>query len=277
MIPENAEREAKSASQLLWRAAGKPPHKYAEEDAPAGAVCATCAVLISGKSVQTGAINNPTFANHAEFFKFGARVCRACAWLYGDPKRTHRNVLAIGDRLWWPMISLESATEERPSWLTLFEDWPQCDEDLEKPVAGVLTTDPKPRNWPRMRLSTVARPALYIHAPDYDVADWRVLDIETLLHCKEAIRDALLFGFPKVRIYSGLLSDYKRVKKNIEEAMGLESELKELRVLPEFVPALLITGITKEEKDAGRARAISKPVRAGEARGEAGQDHDRLF
>ena len=260
-----------SAPQLIWRNSKEPAHKYVEEDTEG--YCATCAAPIS-TGVGTEQINNPTFANHSEFFKFGTHVCRACAWLYGDPKRTHRNVLAVGDELWWPMISRESATEERPSWMELFrrlENLPP-----ETPMCGVLTTDPKPRNWPRMRLSTAQNPGLYIHAPDYDIAVFRVLDIATVLGISMHVRTALLAGFSKLDIYHGLTRNYKRFVKSYREVRYTESALKQYREMPEFVPALLVTQITKEEKDEAR-RTAPRPEPARTARREADQDDHRLF
>lgn len=261
-----------SAPDLIWRNAGEPPHKYAEE--PYGGLCATCGAPTE-TGVSTDRINNPTFSNHAEFFKFGTHVCRACAWLYGDPKRTHRNVLAVGDELWWPMISAESATEERPSWLDLFRRLPGYPPDA--PLCGVLTTDPKPRNWPRMRLAAVAECGLYVHAPDYDVAEYRMPDVASVLGISMHVRTALLAGFSKISIYHGLTRDYQRFVKRYEEVKYTESALKHYRPAPEFVPALLITQITKEEKDAARARNTARPEPAREARGETRQDDHRLF
>lgn len=261
-----------SASQLIWRNAGEPSHKYTEEFYDGSFACATCAALTE-TGIHTDQINNPTFSNHAEFFKFGTHVCRACAWLFGDPKRAHRNVLAVGDELWWPMISVENATEERPSWLELFRRLEDMDSEL--PLCGVLTTDPKPRNWPRMQLSTVGAPGLYTHAPDYDVAEFRILDVATVLGISMHVRAALSAGFSKLACYHGLSRDYKRFIKNYEEVKHVESALKHYRPVPEFVPALLITQITKEEKD--EARATARPEPAGAARGGASQDDHRLF
>lgn len=242
-----------SAPVLIHRAAGYPLHKYAEE--PHDGVCATCATAIE-VGVSTESINNPTFANHAEFFKFGTYVCRACAWMYGDPKRTHRNVLVVGDELWWPMISADSATDERPSWGGLFgllyhepEDYPP-----DIPMTGVLTTDPKPRLWPRSRLASIGSPGLYVHAPDYDVSEWRTFDLEHLIECARRIRPALLTGYAKTRIYTGLLSDYAKAKKDLDAAISMERRLQEVRGSPEFVPALITTVVTKEEKQEANPR-----------------------
>lgn len=259
------------APQLVWRNAGEPGHKYTEESY--NGPCATCAATC-GVGVSTNHVNNPTFSNHAEFFKFGTHVCRACAWLYGDPKRAHRNVLAAGDELWWPMISVESATEERPSWLELFRRLEDMDSEL--PLCGVLTTDPKPRNWPRMQLSTAGAPGLYIHSPDYDIAEFRTLDTKTLLAISSVVRSALLMGFSKLDCNHGLTRNYKRFVKNYGEAKDVEDALKQCRSAPEFVPALLITQITKEEKS--EARGITQGLEpGGTTRREANEDDHRLF
>lgn len=265
-----------SAPQLLWTNAGRPPHKYEEE--PYGGPCATCG-SDTEHGVPTEEVNNPTFSNHADFFRYGTHVCRACAWLYGDPKRAHRNVLAVGEDLFWPMLSLDSATEERPSWLELFrrlqEDYPQ-----DASLCGVLTTDPKPRNWPKMRLSQVSTPALYVHAPDYDVSEVRELDVATLFACENKIREALALGFSKARIHSGLFGDYARTRRNLREVVALERELRECRRRQEFVPALLISGVKKEErKHAGKGAAENTrgADKGRAARGKARQEPHRLF
>lgn len=259
-----------SASQLIWQNADEPGHKYHEESY--GGPCATCSAYTE-IGIGTGQINNKTFSNHSEFFKFGTHVCPACAWLYGDPKRAHRNVLAVGDELWWPMIGVDSATEERPSWLDLLTTLPD-DFDGDESQCGVLTTDPKPRNWPRMRLGTAHRTALYVHAPDYDTAGAVVLDATLLVEeLLPPIRTAQLAGFSKQRIYHGLLSDFTRTKKDPEGVMQLESELRKLRIWPEFVPALLVSGVKKEEKDGSKTIVES----GGESRRDAVQDPTRLF
>ena len=197
-------RPPTSAPDLVWRNAGKPKHKYAEEKYEG--VCATCAAPIE-VGVSAEQINNPTFSNHSEFFKFGTHVCRACAWLYGDPKRTHRNVLAVGDELWWPMISVENAQKQgRTSWRDLLlavDLWsdPAFGSEAElppdAPICGVLTTDPKPRNWPRMRLSTVRAPMLYVYAPAFDVSSLVSIDLSILGEIMDLIAEAQELGFAR--------------------------------------------------------------------------------
>lgn len=277
-------REPASAPDLLWRNSGEPPHKYREEAAEGP--CATCAAPLDGHGIPTREVNSPTFSNHAEFFRYSAHVCRACAWLYGIGKGRPGNVLAVGNRILHPMISLESAEKEgRPSWqeilpcLDLWTDPMLGDlQDIpeDAPFCGVLTTDPKPRLWPRMRLSTARSPALYVHAPDYGASEIRALDVGGLSRCWDLVVAALEMGFSKRAIYRGLPSDYARMKRRLEEAMGLEGKLREYRQRPEFVPALVISGIEKGEKG-GDDDADGGPEPGGEAGGGPAEDGDRLF
>lgn len=260
-----------SAPQLLWRNAGEPPHKYAEE--PHDGVCATCAAsIVVGISAEE--INNPTFSNHAEFFRFGTHVCRACAWLYGIGKGRPGNVLAAGDELWWPMISGKSAREEeRPAWLDTLQALRESPN--EAPAAGVLTTDTKPRVWPRMRIVSIKDFGLYVHAPEYAISEYRTFDLADLLAVSGLVREALDMGFSKQRIRNGLLSDFARAKRNIKEVMRLEKQLHMLRERSEFAPALIVTckGWIEESKSGVSGRTGG----AGEASGKARQDGDGLF
>lgn len=264
-------REPKSAPYLVWRNAGEPAHKYVEE--PYSGPCATCAAPCK-VGVSTSQINNPTFSNHAGFFKFGTHVCRACAWLYGVGKGRPGNVIAYGDTFLRPMISADSATQERPTWSeVVFGE--VVNEPFGTTVTGVLTTDTKPRLWPRMRITETPTVGLYVHAPDYAVSEYRDLDLPTLAECGTRIDCALELGFTKRRIYDGLLSDYLRAKKNMEGAMLLENELREARSWPEFVPAMIVSHKRRELlEDHGNNGDVET---AGATGGEVAQDHDRLF
>lgn len=263
-----------SAPQHVWRTAGCPAHKYGEEEhSGVSPNCATCAVGIES-GVPASQINNKTFANHAEFFKFGTHVCSACAWLYGVGKGNPGNVIAIGEEYLRPVISPDSATEERPTWFGLLQRIAEMDR--ETPVAGVLTTDVKPRLWPRMRLASVGSFGLYVHCPDYDVSEYRNLDMALLLQATEPVREALGRGWSKTRIHHGLLSDYTKAKKDLEGVMRLEGHLQDIREWPEFVPALIVSYVRKDEKH-GKYGTDGNADSRREAGGDAGQDGDRLF
>lgn len=202
-----AQREPTGAA-ILWHAAGRPPPKgrtgarYRLE--PASGCCATCAAPIAEGVPFTprrgvAGIDNDTFHGHAEYARWGTHVCAGCAWLYGDPKRTHRGVLALGDRLWWPMIG--EAAEDRPRWRTLL-GWIAA-APPRTPLTGVLTADPKPRLWPRARAAVAGRPGLYLHIPDADWSRWTPFALRDVAQVLAAVDTARLLGFTKRAIWTG--------------------------------------------------------------------------
>ena len=255
-----------TAPALVWRAAGEPAHKYTEE--PHSGACATCGGGIS-IGVPIDEINNPTFSNHAEFFRYGTHACRACAWLYGIGKGRPGNIMAAGTDLYRPVISEKSATDERPTWLDTLRSL-----SGDMPVAGVLTTDTKPRVWPRMRIASIRAFGLYVHAPEYAVSEYRSFSLADLGVASSAIRKALDMGFTKRRIHLGLLADFTRAKRHTREVMSLEQRLRMLRDRPEFVPALIVTYTELRKEEDGDPGDLEP---AGAEGGEARKDGDRLF
>ena len=225
----------KSASAHWWSASGEPVPQWpivAFDSRP----CATCGVE-STQGVATKTLLTDTFSKHADFLRFSDHVCVPCAWMYSWPKEHHRNVIAIGDRIWWPMIGVDSATEERPHWSAMWDAIMAAPP--EAPVSGVLTTDPKPRLWPSVLVGTADAPSLYVHCPDYDVsfsAQFPRIEVDA---AREVIGRALIAGYPKRSIYHGLASD-KRMMKDLKSGLQLEAELKPHRTSRSFLAALLI-------------------------------------
>lgn len=198
------------------------------------------------EGVATSCFVGPAFSNHSDYLRgYSAHVCIPCAWMYAFPKMTHRNLIAVPGRLWWPMIGHDSATLERPQWLSVLRDIVRM--PLEIPVAGVLTSDPKPRVWPRAEVCTVGSFGLYVHCPDYDLSRFLRLNLARLLDIASIIVMAIADGWPKKFILHGLYADMKRVRKDPSGTVRLEAELQLLRALPEFLPALLTAGIPKHE------------------------------
>ena len=251
-----------TVSGMLWRAMGMPAPKWELE--PVQGLCGTCGQPITA-GVPQKAINSPTFAQHADYLKYGTHVCAACAYLYGMGRSRPGNFLVVGERVYWPVISQDAETEERPSWLRVIREVARMDPRL--PAAGVLTTDVKPRLWPRARAVTLRAFGLYVHAPEYDVSEFRELDLFELERVALEIVEALRLGFTKADVYHGLWRNYKRMKKHGKAGVELEKTLAGLRQKAEFVPALVIAGVRKGEKDG----AAGGTERDGKARGEADQ------
>lgn len=232
-----------TAPGLLWRAAGTPSPKWPLE--PAGGRCATCAAPVS-EGVSHLTINSTTFSQQGDFFQYGTHCCPACAWLYSDAKRHHRSVLAVGDTLLWPLLSVTAAAEQgRPSWLDTLRL--VAATDPATPCAGVLTTDPKPRFWPRTRLASAGAFGLYAHAPDYDTSNYVRFDAADAVALTELILPLLRQGYSKRTIARGLWADYPRATRDLAATVRDEQDLAPARRSPAFVPALLAAGLLKED------------------------------
>lgn len=243
-----------TASQHIHRLAGSPDVDQAED---VSGICATCAAKIK-QGVPISKIENPSFSQHSDFLRYSKYVCSGCAWLYWSGKGKPGNFIAAGERYDQLVISHESVVEDKEPWhkaLLRVSDMP-----LETLVSGVLTTDVKPRLWPRTKLATVGNFGLYVHAPDYDLSAFVSFDLAECLRISTLMRDPLVSGYSKSSIYHGLLTDYARSSKYLSQSFGWETGLKACRDNPAFIPALLISGVTKEDKKDVRSERPGKPV-----------------
>lgn len=232
-----------SPSQLAWNAVGSPE---VAGSVTGPALCSVCGSADSS-SVPLCAIETPTMGAHADIFRYGGQsVCRACAWLFAAGKGAPGNFVVAGTSLEYAVISLESVVETKRPWLHILRDLATL--DLSTPTTGVMTTDVKPRLWPRMRLATVGSFGLYLHAPDYDVSQWWEFSLAECLAITETMQAPLVAGFAKASLFFGLFRDYARTSKRLDETAAWERDLSNLRRSPAFLPALIAAGITKGEK-----------------------------
>src|SRR5690606_9412743 len=221
-----------SHTQLAWRAAGMPRHGF--DCRVYSAVCATCGAK-SDENVLISDIETPTTAGHADLFRFGGSfVCGACAWLFAAGKGRPGNFIVYGDQFEYTVISLESVVADKRPWLRVLRDLSELSPTT--PVTGVMTTDVKPRLWHRARLATIGRFGLYVHAPDYDVSEWRCFDLARCLEAVEVITRALALGYAKASCYHGLLRDYARASKDPASALELDAALAAHRDAAHFLP-----------------------------------------
>lgn len=233
-----------SASHHAWTAAGRPPHGYRETEQDTH--CCTCASPII-RGVPVDEVETSTMGNHADYFAYATRhVCPACAWLFGIGKGRPGNYIAAGDRYEEAVISLESVVESKRPWLAILRDLQGAPPEM--PLCGVMTTDVKPRLWPRTRMATRARFGLYIHAPDYDASGYIAFDLDDALTIIETMLPVLRAGYAKASLYHGLLRDYARAEADPAQALAWETQLAPLRRSPAYLPALIAAGVTQEEK-----------------------------
>lgn len=268
-----------SASTVVWQGAGCPaPNEKYRVSEHAGR-CSTCGTQIDGDAVAIAEIDNPTFSNHADFFRFGgSHVCLACAWLYGAGKGKPGNYIATPDKYEQTVISLESVVEDKRPWLQVIREIANLPP--ETLVTGVLTTDVKIRLFPRSQLRTVGNFGLYVHCPDYDISQQLDFDLSDLLTTIDLMIPVLTAGFAKASIWYGLGRDHARFSKSIEQCFGWELELSKHRKATYFLPALLMAGVTKEEKsnDSKRSKTTAgNPVQATTGCHQPGEDQLGLF
>ena len=224
-----------SASQSIYAAAGSPVGKW-ESVPTVKSRCATCAIEISS-GVPTADLSGDAFSRQVDFIPFGNTVCPACAWLYSYPAQTHRNFLCYADRLLWPMISSDTATPERPQWLEALRNLAAMPPNTL--AVGVLTTDPKPRLWPMTRLVTRQDFGLYVHCPDWDISEFRMLNLDRVIYIATDLSSLLTLEFNKRDCWLGLLRS-KKAKVSLKDKLTHEAKLRTLRPLPEFAVALLV-------------------------------------
>lgn len=235
-----------SPPQIAHSGSQNEAHKYPSEPVDGGC-CATCGAILSNEAVHISEIENPTFSNHADFMRYGSKhVCHACAWLYGAGKGKPGNFLATPDKYELLVISLDSVVADKRPWLEAIYDLQKLPP--ETPVCGVLTTDIKPRLWPRMIAGTAARPNLLVHALDYDISTPVAFQLTELLQIIDEIIPALQLGFSKTNCYRGLVNDYARFSKQPDVTLAIEQRLSPLRKHPAFIPAVLMAGIQKGKK-----------------------------
>ncbi len=250
-----------TATQHTHAAAGHPPHGYTET--ATGGRCATCGGDLHGVGITLADIETPTMASHADNFRvWGKYCCRACAWLYHAGKGRPGNFIALPWQYEETVISLESVVANKRPWLAVLRELSAVPP--ETPITGVMTTDVKPRLWPRMRLASIGAAGLYVHAPDYDVSAWIRFDLGACLNAIDAITPALAAGYAKARCYHGLLTDSRRALRDPAAALALDAAIAVHRGRDHFLPALIAAGITKETK-ANAAAAIAEPKSSGRA------------
>lgn len=203
--------------------------------------CACCFFKIKdGYAVSE--IKGVSFSRQKSFLS-GDFLCVACMWMFNEPKKAHINLIAFGEKIVFPMISWDTATNERPNWFHTLSELAKM--PMQTSVSGVLTVDPKPRLWPMSELVTRSNFGLYVHNQDYNVSEFMRLDLDKILMIAEYLIDLIALKFSKRTLYSGILKDTPRVKKDIARFVKIETELKKLRKNKEFIPALMIAGVKK--------------------------------
>lgn len=225
-----------TASQLLHVALGRPTPKWPLELHEGR--CLTCGAPITEGVHFERNINLKTFSNHTTLTRWGTHACPACAWLYSDAKSKHKAWAVAGDQAWWPVINVASVTPERPQWLDVLELIAGLEP--ETPAAILLTTDPKPRLWHNVLVTSPHRPLVYLHNPDLDVSDNVRIDLPEAIRLTRLVAHAQHLGFSKTSAYYGLTREYPRLMRHLPASLELESSLSTARGSRELQVAVTI-------------------------------------
>jgi hypothetical protein len=149
--------------------------------------------------------------------------------------------LALDDgSLWHPVISLASATAERPAWRDLVRAiWPT---HAGQQGVIILTTDPQKRLWPRTRLGALGDHApILVHDSGMGISAMLWINWPRLLSVLALVEQAYQNGFPKTAINFNLWSAYQPARAHGWSATSrLEGQLAAWRSCPEFTVAILI-------------------------------------
>lgn len=229
----------KTASMIAYEGAGRPEIIY--PTVSHSGHCACCGGVIEGEAVPISEIENPTFTQHGDFLAHGKYVCPACAWLFGAGKGKPGNFIATPMRYEQTVISLKSVVYNKRPWQTVIREVAAMPKNT--PVCGVLTTDVKPRLWPRMRAATVGAFGLYVHSPDDDLSDYIDMPIDDLSAIIDIVLPALALKFSKQNLRHGLYQNQKIFQKHFSAAVALERQIAPWRVHPAFIPAVLMAGV----------------------------------
>jgi hypothetical protein len=224
-----------SPSHMAWVASGSPTTAVQEDTA---GPCSSCGIHITA-GVPLKSVETPTTSDHGNIFRYGSsHVCPGCAWLFAAGKGRPGNYIATPTSMEYVVISTTSVVADKRPWTQVLPEIAALPPST--PVAGVLTTDVKPRLFPRVRMATVGAFGLYIHASDHDVSEYRRFDLGACIRLVGNMAAPLAAGYAKASLGYGLLRDHARFAKHPEQGMAWEAQLAPQRSLPHFLPALLV-------------------------------------
>ena len=213
-------------------------------DAPSGSLSGYCSICgdYGDTHYHRNDLLTPTSANLTSIFDFHhPHVCRFCSSIWREPKKYHRAILATPEQVLFPVISSESATDERPTWGRAIRALRR-----DVPRVMILTTDPKKRVWPFARISQGPTAWIYVHDPSRGLSQNVTIDLDRQLAALGLIEQAYDAGFSKPAIEQSLYSSHKQVQAvGIQATSILERDLAAIRGSAEFITALIMAQKTE--------------------------------
>ena len=200
--------------------------------------CGICGIHSTG-AYHRNEILEKTSSNLTAIFELNDEwICAWCAEVWRKPKHWHRAICARPSNVLFPVISTESATDDRPTWSSLIRD---LIDDIEAPRVLVLTTDPKKRVWPMAKVSQGRLASVYIHDTSRGVSGNYIVSLPDLVDCLDLIEHAYTSGFSKPVIGRSLYDSPATVRElGLATVNQLERAIARHRPLPHFLPALIM-------------------------------------
>lgn len=216
-----------TVSQLIASPADPGPYR---------GLCSICGISGSGQYDRNDILDK-TSANLTAIFDMNqSTICRFCVGVWREPKKFHRAIYADPEGLIFPVISRDSATEDRPVWSDIVRMMP-----VDQPRVMILTTDPKKRTWPMARVSQGDLCAIYTHDPSRGISGNIWVSIEEMRRVLNVIERAYEAGFSKPAISTSLYTSHKQATiVGLEQTRQMEHQLAWTRTKAEFIPSLII-------------------------------------
>lgn len=213
-------------------------------------ICSLCGLSGEGQYLRNEILEKAS-ANLTALFDLNQNtICAHCVAVWREPKKWHRGICATETGVLFPVISIESVTEDRPLWADTLRGLDGS------PRVIVLTTDPKKRVWPFARISSGDSVCIYFHdphRPDRRINGIVMKRVSFGVSCNlwisliefgktlAIIESAYEAGFNKEVIRTSLFSNFNQaVAAGHRVVAGFEQSLIPIRQTPEFMPALIM-------------------------------------
>ena len=200
---------------MIWAASGAI-ELDGVVDLQEAAPCASCGMLAQRAAPLGDAILKTYGDAAANLRHHSGHLCPACLWMTRDkPKSKHRAWIVHSGRVAWPMVK---PTPGRPLWV---DELGILTSTRPAVYAALVTTDPKKRLWPRVRVGDVLvnSPTLGVFARVPRLADRAAEYLET----RDAVRACLRDGATKTAIAAISRGQYRSVPAHVPGVVGMAS------------------------------------------------------
>lgn len=196
---------------------------------------ATCSICgFRRPSILNKRLIKSNTGNVADIFRHGKMTCLSCASAFSESRLLTSNIYAEKTSALKPMVSLESASSNRPAWRSLVLGLTSGTE-----CVAIFTSNTKRRLWTDATISTVGNKWRVLFV---DGETDRVLTVShsVLIEQLGIIESLLELGYNKRSISENLFTSKRNSAIPLVYTLKSERCLSELRSTDEFTLALFI-------------------------------------